>query len=59
MVRQHVHPPALSPTSGQNGLEHQHKGAPASEKAEPATPKPTAPKDPQPTLPRRAPSWER
>ncbi|MGA7234646.1 MAG: hypothetical protein WBY44_03130 [Bryobacteraceae bacterium] len=59
MVRQHIHPPALSPTSGQSGLEHQHTGAPASETPRPETPKPEAPKPPQPTIPRRQPSWER
>jgi hypothetical protein len=59
MVRQHVHPPALSPTSGQSGLEHQHTSAPASETPRQETPKPEPPKTPPPTLPRRAPSWER
>ena len=58
MVRQHIHPPALSPTSGQSGLEHQHSGPPASETPAVETPKQT-PTPPQPTVPRRPPSWER
>ena len=57
MVAQHNDAPAMSPTSGQHGHEHQHTGAPTSEPAK-ETPKPS-PKPPQPTVPRRSPSWER